>query len=131
MRCVWGVGFAIITITLTAFFFFFTECRPIGDIFNAAKPDRNCISKDKEAYMMFTHSIIGICIDLALFGLPIWVIHNNMTFGSKAVKVILVFCVGLFAIITGVVRFGIMVTADFSTNTFVFLLNPNITRHYC
>lgn len=69
--------------------------------------------------MMWSHSIIGIAADIALFTLPIWVIHRKMTFGSKAVKVILVFCVGLFAIITGVVRFGFIVTTDFSVNTFV------------
>ncbi|KAH7176224.1 hypothetical protein EDB81DRAFT_751610 [Dactylonectria macrodidyma] len=117
IRYIWGIGFVIVAITLVTFFFFLTRCRPIGDLFNAAKPDRICVSKDKEADMMWAHSIVGICIDLALFGLPIWVIHNNMTFSSKAIKVILVFCVGLFAVITGVVRFGFIVTADFATNT--------------
>lgn len=70
---------------------------------------------------MWAHSIVGICIDLALFSLPIWVIYSNMTFSSNAIKVILVFCVSLFAVITGVVRFSLMVTTDFTTNTFVYL----------
>ncbi|KAM5352193.1 hypothetical protein ACJ41O_004916 [Fusarium nematophilum] len=117
MRYVWGIGVLIVAITLAAFFFLLTECKPIGDLFNAAKPDKDCISKDKEAYMMWTHSIVGICIDAALFGLPIWVIRNKMVSGSKAIKVILVFCVGLFAIITGIVRFGFIVTTNFAENT--------------
>ncbi|KPM34656.1 hypothetical protein AK830_g11913 [Neonectria ditissima] len=118
-RYVWATGVVIVTITLTSFFFFLGECKPIGDLFDAGKPDRKCISKDIEAHMMWAHSIISICTDAALFSLPIWVIYSKMTFGSKAVKVILVFCVGLFAIITGVVRFGFIVTTDFATNTFV------------
>ena len=69
--------------------------------------------------MMWTHVIVGICIDIALFVLPIWVIRSKMTFGTKAIKVMLVFCVGLFVIITGVVRFGIIVTTDFAVNTSV------------
>ncbi|KAF7540942.1 hypothetical protein G7Z17_g12059 [Cylindrodendrum hubeiense] len=94
LRYVYATGAVIVIITLAAFFFFLTECRPIGDLFDSSKPDH-----------------------IALFSLPIWVIHSKMTFGSKAVKVILVFCVGLFAIIMGAVRFGFIVTTDFSTNT--------------
>lgn len=63
--------------------------------------------------MMWTQCIVGICVDLALFGLPVWVIQNKMIRGSKAFKVILVFCVGLFAIITGIVRFGFIITTDY------------------
>ncbi|KAM0421382.1 hypothetical protein ACHAPT_010917 [Fusarium lateritium] len=67
--------------------------------------------------MMWAHAIVGIFIDGALFGLPIWVIRNKMAAGAKAVKVILVFCVGLFAVMTGIIRLGFMVTTDFSVNT--------------
>ncbi|KAF5008879.1 hypothetical protein FDECE_4903 [Fusarium decemcellulare] len=117
MRCVWGIGAAIVTITLTSFFFVLTECRPIADLFNAAKPNKDCIDKQKEAYVMWAHAIVGICIDLALFGLPIWVIRDKMAHGSKAFKVILVFCVGLFAIITGIIRLSFILSTDFSVNT--------------
>lgn len=30
MRYVWATGAVIVTITLAAFFFFLTECKPIG-----------------------------------------------------------------------------------------------------
>lgn len=69
--------------------------------------------------MIFTHAGIGVGIDIALFGLPIWVIYRKMTFGSKAIKVVLVFCVGLFTIITGITRLAMVVTNDFSVNTSV------------
>ncbi|KAH6985375.1 hypothetical protein EDB80DRAFT_224283 [Ilyonectria destructans] len=116
MRCVWGVGFVIIAITLVAFVFGLTQCRPIMDLFKAAKPNRNCVSNEAGIQLMWAYSIIGICIDLALLGLPIWVIHTNMTLSSKAVRVILIFCISLFAVITGVVRLGFMITTDVTTN---------------
>ncbi|KAM6523077.1 hypothetical protein FSOLCH5_003696 [Fusarium solani] len=117
MRWVWAIGAVTVAITLAAFIFFLTECKPIGDLFDAMKPDRNCVSHEREAHLMWAHAIVGIFIDAALFGLPIWVIRNKMTFGSKAVKVILVFCVGLFAIIMGILRLGFMVTTDFAVDT--------------
>lgn len=107
----------IVLITLAAVLFLLTECKPISDLFNALKPERNCIDRKKEAYFIWAHAIIGIFIDAALFGLPIWVIRKKMVFGFKAVKVILVFCVGLFVIITGIIRLGILVTTDFSVDS--------------
>ncbi|CAM1501038.1 Fc.00g102000.m01.CDS01 [Cosmosporella sp. VM-42] len=117
MRFIYVVGFFIATITLASFFFLLTECKPILDLFDATKPHRDCLDKNKEAYMMWTHAIVGICIDIALFILPIWVVRSKMTFGTKAIKVMLVFGVGLFVIITGVVRFGLIVTTNFAVNT--------------
>ncbi|KAF7545418.1 hypothetical protein G7046_g9570 [Stylonectria norvegica] len=117
MRCVWVVGFFITAITLASFFFLLTECKPILDLFNAGNPNRKCLDKSKEAYMMWTHAIVGICADIALFALPVWVIRSKMKSGAQAFKVMLVFCVGLFVIITGVVRFGMIVTTNFAINT--------------
>ncbi|KAL9563994.1 hypothetical protein ACKAV7_011854 [Fusarium commune] len=117
IRCVWAIGVVIVSITLAAFIFFLLECKPIGDLFDGMNPDRNCVSQKSEAHLMWAHAFIGILIDAALFGLPIWVIHKNMTFGSKAIKVILVFCVGLAAIVMGILRLGFMITTDFAVDT--------------
>ncbi len=66
---------------------------------------------------MWAHSIVGICVDIALFCLPVWLVSSNMTMSSKALQVVLVFSVGLFAITTGIVRFAIIRTTNFAENT--------------
>lgn len=83
------------------------------------KQNRNCVSTEVEAHMLWAHSIIGISIDAALFGIPIWVIYKNMRFGSQAIKVILVFCIGLLSIVVGIIRLGFMMTTDFGIDTLV------------
>lgn len=76
------------------------------------------MSKDDEAIMMWTHAAAGIAADVALFALPVWVVQSKMIFSAKMVRVILIFCVGLFAAITGIVRLAIMVQTDFAVNTY-------------
>ncbi|KAF5655335.1 integral membrane protein [Fusarium sp. NRRL 25303] len=117
MRWLWGIGAIIVLTTLAPLLFFLLECRPIADLFDRMKQNRNCVSQKVEAHMLWAHSIIGIFIDAALFGIPIWVIYKNMRFGSQAIKVILVFCVGLVAIVVGIIRLGFMMTTDFGVDT--------------
>ncbi|KAF5585220.1 uncharacterized protein FSUBG_12523 [Fusarium subglutinans] len=117
MRWLWGIGAIIVLTTLAALLFFLLECRPIADLFDRMKPNRHCVSQKSEAHLLWAHSFIGILIDAALFGIPIWIIYKNMRFGSQAIKVILVFCVGLVAIVVGIIRLGFMMTTDFGVDT--------------
>ncbi len=49
--------------------------------------------------------------------LPVYVIHSNMRFSPKTLQVILVFCVGIFAALTGVIRLVIIVRTNFADDT--------------
>lgn len=67
--------------------------------------------------MMWTHAAVGVAIDMAIIALPIWVVHSKMMLSAKAMRVVLVFCVGIFATITGIIRLSIMVRTDFAIDT--------------
>lgn len=68
---------------------------------------------------MTTHAVIGIVSDLALMALPIWVIYTKMMFSRKMFQVLLVFSVGIFVVITGVVRLYYMKTLNFAIDSYV------------
>jgi len=55
--------------------------------------------------VLTAHSILGIIIDVALIALPVWVVYTTMLSSRKSVQVALVFSVGVFVVITGIVRF--------------------------
>ena len=69
--------------------------------------------------MMLTHAAAGIAADFALFCLPIWVVQQKMIFSAKMVRVILIFTVGLFAAVTGIVRLSIMARTNMAIDTYV------------
>ncbi|KXH68178.1 hypothetical protein CSAL01_02099 [Colletotrichum salicis] len=56
-------------------------------------------------------------VDCMLVVLPLCVVTNYVKMGVKAIQILLVFSLGIFAVVTGMVRFSIIVTTDFSVNT--------------
>jgi hypothetical protein len=67
--------------------------------------------------MMWTHAGVGIAVDVCLFALPIWIVRNKMINAAKAARISLIFCVGIFATVTGIVRLSIMTRTDFAIDT--------------
>jgi hypothetical protein len=67
--------------------------------------------------MMTGHAVVGIMADLVLMALPIWVIYTKMMFSRKKFQVILVFSVGVFVVVTGIVRLYYMKTLDFAVDS--------------
>ncbi|GKT57891.1 integral membrane protein [Colletotrichum tofieldiae] len=66
---------------------------------------------------MVTHQVIGLSLDLALMGLPIWVVCTNMLLSQRTFYVIVVFGTGIFVIVAGCIRLAMM-------KSFMFLADP-------
>ncbi|KAF9882384.1 integral membrane protein [Colletotrichum karsti] len=114
---VYALRLIVVVISLTGFFFVLTECSQIPDLFNYANTWRQCKDKGDEAKLMLAHAIICIFVDCMLVALPLWVVSTYVKMGVKAIQILLVFSFGFFAVATGIVRFSIIVTTDFSVNT--------------
>jgi hypothetical protein len=74
--------------------------------------------------MMVSHAVIGIIMDVALMALPIWMIWKNMIFTKKVIQVVLIFGVGIFVIITGIIRLWYIKTLVFAIDPYVWPLCP-------
>jgi hypothetical protein len=88
----------------------------------------NCVSAKASDNMMVSHAIIGIVMDMVLMVLPIWMIWKNMIFKKKAIQVVLIFGVGIFVILTGIIRLWYIKTLVFAIDPYVWPLCP-IPRH--
>ncbi|RSL70803.1 hypothetical protein CEP54_001581 [Fusarium duplospermum] len=116
MACVWITALINIVVSLFGFFFFLLECNPIIDLFNPGNPDRKCVSREKEAHVMWAHSIVGSFLDVVLLALPLWVVFSNMVTRPKIIKLTLIFSVGFFAAITAFIKTGMILTTNFASD---------------
>ncbi|KAI1641255.1 hypothetical protein F4809DRAFT_252 [Biscogniauxia mediterranea] len=111
------IAVAILAQTVTVVAYRLTECTSIRDIFKPPKaPGLHCVGPVAHNRMMVGHAATSVAIDLVLLLLPIWVIYSKMIWSRRTVRIILVLSVGLFAVITGIIRLALMVTLDFSSD---------------
>ncbi|KAI5927136.1 hypothetical protein F4810DRAFT_707087 [Camillea tinctor] len=118
LRCIsLVVAIVILAQTVTVVVYRLTECTPIRDNFKPpSTPGLRCVGPVAHNRMMVGHAAVSVVIDLALLLLPIWIIYTKMMWSRRTVRIILVFSVGLFAVITGIVRLALMVTLDFASD---------------
>ncbi|CAI6064667.1 unnamed protein product [Clonostachys chloroleuca] len=110
------IVFIIVASTIIPFFWFLVNCKHIPDMWDYSAPNRECRSIWPQLWMLSGICAVGIALDLCLLAVPIVVIWKSMKFSNKLPQVLLVFSVGIFAMITSVVRLVIMCTTDYTTN---------------
>ncbi|GKT50946.1 uncharacterized protein ColSpa_11127 [Colletotrichum spaethianum] len=89
----------------------------LSDYFNFGASWRQCKDRREEGAMMRAHASICVFVDCMLVALPLWVVTNYVKMGVKAIQILLVFSLGIFAVVTGIVRLYIITTTNFSENT--------------
>ncbi|KAK8165603.1 hypothetical protein BKA80DRAFT_342691 [Phyllosticta citrichinensis] len=92
---VYLLAVAITLTTVGSFFAFIFQCHPIKALWLDKQPGIN--------------SALGIFYDIMLLLAPIWVLHQNMMFSVRLMRIAFVFAVGIFAIIAGIIRFAYIV----------------------
>lgn len=66
--------------------------------------------------MMVGHAVAGIVIDVALLILPVYIIYTKMIWSRKTVQVMLVLSIGVFVVVTGIVRLIMILTLNFTVD---------------
>ncbi|KAK2012672.1 hypothetical protein LZ32DRAFT_559369, partial [Colletotrichum eremochloae] len=114
---IYGLSTIVIAVSLTGFFFMLTECSQIPDVFNYSAPWRQCVDKSQERAMVLAQSVICVLVDCMLVALPLWAVKSHLKMDVKAIQILVVFSLGIFAVASGAARFIIILTTNFTENT--------------
>jgi len=79
-------------------------------------PGLKCKGLKADQNMMVGHAVTGLVIDVALLVLPVYIIYTKMIWSRKTIQVLLVLSIGVFVIVTGVVRLIMILTLNFTTD---------------
>lgn len=91
-----------------------TEAR--ANFMSPITPGVDCVSFDQLQSMMLGHAFTGILVDIALLALPLWLLYSNMLWSRQTFQVMLVFGLGAFAFVTGIVRLSFMLQQSIITD---------------
>lgn len=116
-RLVWVLEAAISIFTIICFSILLFECRPVRDLWNKSAPGAKCLSSAHENRLWYTHASFGILFDCILLGLPMWILYSKMMLNATTIKVMLIFAVGIFSAITGIIRLSMILRIDMTKNT--------------
>ncbi|KAG4420104.1 hypothetical protein IFR04_006763 [Cadophora malorum] len=114
---VYGIASFTVLQTFVCFLYKLLECKPVSDLWLPPHtPGTKCVSDAANEIMMTINAGFGIFIDCVLLGLPIWIISKKMIMSRKMIQVVAIFCVGIFVVVTGVVRLFYMKTLSFASD---------------
>ncbi|KAK7553411.1 hypothetical protein BKA81DRAFT_429531 [Phyllosticta paracitricarpa] len=114
---VYVLALAIALTTVGSLCAYLFQCHPIRALWLNKHAGINCIGKPHERAIFSTHAALGIFYDIMLFLAPLWVLHQNMMFSVRLMRIVFVFAVGIFAIIAGIIRFAYIVKPRDSTKS--------------
>ncbi|EWZ89852.1 hypothetical protein FOWG_07732 [Fusarium oxysporum f. sp. lycopersici MN25] len=119
MTCVYGVFVATIITAVASFLFVLLSCSPVSDVFNAAKPDRQCVSKYSLSRMRWAHSIISTILNVVILSLCIWVSASTNKTRAQVIKMTLMLLLGLFAVVSTITRLILLLTTNMNVDMLV------------
>ncbi|KAF2141269.1 uncharacterized protein K452DRAFT_318920 [Aplosporella prunicola CBS 121167] len=114
---IYSVGVGIAVLTLISFCIVLFECDPIGDLWDKASGHANCMSIEHEERLVFVHAGFGVLFDCILLLMPMWLLYKGLKFDIRAVRVGLTFAVGIFTIVTGIIRLVAIMRYQIDVNT--------------
>ncbi|GKU01632.1 hypothetical protein FLAG1_03787 [Fusarium langsethiae] len=117
MTFIYGVSMATIIVATTSFLFLIFSCSPPADVFDAGKPDRQCVSNFTLGRMRQAHSLATTIINIIILGLTIKALSTTQKTRAKTIKRILILVLGVFVIVSTFVRVAMLLTTDLSTDT--------------
>ncbi|CCT68626.1 uncharacterized protein FFB20_14081 [Fusarium fujikuroi] len=116
MTCVYGVFVATIITAVTSFLFVLLSCSPVSDVFNAANPDRQCVSKHSLSRMRWAHSIMSTILNVVILSLCIWVSASTTKTRAQVTKMTLMLLLGLFAVVSTITRLILLLATNMNAD---------------
>ncbi|EXM01553.1 hypothetical protein FOIG_07130 [Fusarium odoratissimum NRRL 54006] len=119
VTCVYGVFVATIITAVASFLFVLLSCIPVSDVFNAAKPDRQCVSKYSLSRMRWAHSIMSTILNVVILSLCIWVSASTNKTRAQVIKMTSMVLLGLFAVVSTITRLILLLTTNMNVDMLV------------
>ncbi|EXM01554.1 hypothetical protein NOF04DRAFT_2934 [Fusarium oxysporum II5] len=116
VTCVYGVFVATIITAVASFLFVLLSCIPVSDVFNAAKPDRQCVSKYSLSRMRWAHSIMSTILNVVILSLCIWVSASTNKTRAQVIKMTSMVLLGLFAVVSTITRLILLLTTNMNVD---------------
>ncbi|KAF2761831.1 hypothetical protein EJ05DRAFT_186235 [Pseudovirgaria hyperparasitica] len=117
MKSFYALIASIAVVTIISVCILLFECVPVRALWNQSLPGAVCVPKSEEATLMYAHASLGILFDFILFLTPIYILSGSVFKSMRMVRLSLLFSLGLFSAITGIVRLSQIVNIDMAHNT--------------